>query len=215
MARMEQIKNVIMGLKSQSYAQAEGSLALAVDNKDDIKTAEPREQMQIIKGRQPVNTEPEAYGIGHKTEEGGEFNNIATKASTGPLEERKAGGSTDIICQKIRSLMGELIEGQDYFHIKGVPNAVLAKRGALKLLRRAGLTYHTTMIDKTIVVADGLLSYTMKTTISDDEGNVVAEAFGSASSLEKKFVGQGWSIESSLISISSKRSLVGAVKNLF
>ncbi|WP_405383929.1 hypothetical protein [Phascolarctobacterium sp.] len=215
MARIEEIKNVIMGLKSQSYAQSEGSLALAVDSKNGINTDEPREQIQIIKGGKPLNTDPEAYNVGNKAEAGSEPNCIVTNPPTGTLEERKVGGPTDTICQKIRSLMGELIEGQDYFRIKGVPNAVLSKRGALKLLRRAGLTYHTTMIDKTVVVADGLLSYTMKTTISDYEGNIVAEAFGSASSLEKKFVGQGWSIESSLISISNKRSLVGAVKNLF
>ena len=70
------------------------------------------------------------------------------------------------------------------------------------------------MMDKTISVPDGLISYTMKVTINDEEGNVVSEAFASASSLEKKWAKQGWAVESSLIGIAAKRGLVGAVKNL-
>ena len=68
------------------------------------------------------------------------------------------------------------------------------------------------MLDKTVDVANGFLGYTVKVSITDSNGEVVAEALASANSQEKKFVDKGLSSDSMLVGIASKRALVQAVK---
>ena len=188
------IKDIAQMIKEMGGKKVQNNAAAAVDGSNALDVA-----MTTI-------TYPENRVVNQTAQE--------NKAPESPVDERKTGGAIDNAHLKIKSLTRELIEGQDYFRLEKVPNAILSKAGALKLVRRAGFSYHVTMMDKTISVPDGLISYTMKVTINDEEGNVVSEAFASASSLEKKWAKQGWAVESSLIGIAAKRGLVGAVKNL-
>ena len=188
------IKDIAQMIKEMGGKKVQNHAAAAVDGSNALDL-----NMTTI-------TYPESRVVAQETQK--------KPASESPVDERKTGGAIDNAHLKIKSLTRELIEGQDYFRLEKVPNAILSKAGALKLVRRAGFSYHVTMMDKTISVPDGLISYTMKVTINDEEGNVVSEAFASASSLEKKWAKQGWAVESSLIGIAAKRGLVGAVKNL-
>lgn len=188
------IKDIAQMIKEMGGQKVQNNAAAAVDGSNALDL-----DMTTI-------TYPESRVVAQETQK--------KPASESRLDERNPAGAIDKTYIKVRSVVGALRANEDYFQLKGVANAVLGKRGALKIIRMAGLSYHTTMIDKTISVQDGLIAYTMKVTINDDEGNIVSEAFGSASSLEKKFTSQGWAVESSLISIATKRALVGAVKNL-
>ena len=70
------------------------------------------------------------------------------------------------------------------------------------------------MLDKTTDVPNSFIGYTIKVTITNQDGEIISEAICSANSKEKKFADKGFSADSMLINMATKRALVSSVKNL-
>lgn len=110
--------------------------------------------------------------------------------------------------------MSILVAGKDYGAIPGIKGTVLFKSGAVKIMKHFGLKQHIELLDKTVDIAEHFISYTVKVSLINASGEIVAEAFGSSNSHEKKFHDKGFSADSMLISMASKRALVSAIKDV-
>lgn len=111
-------------------------------------------------------------------------------------------------------IMSILTAGKDYGSIPGVKGTVLFKSGAIKIMKYLGLRQHIELLDKTVNVAEHFISYTVKVSLTIASGEIVAEAFGSANSHEKKFLDKGFSADSMLIGMAAKRALISAIKDV-
>lgn len=207
MAKINDIQAIIMGLRAQTQAQTKvqaeapaegnayqtnGTAALAPAHVEAQCVAEARPNLKIV-------------GSGKTAE------NQAHVSRVEPSNNSNASTNTHA---KMQAAAKMLVAGQDYTQIKGIKGNVLLKQGALKLLRLSGCSHTYTMVDKTVDVANGFLGYTVKTTIMDSDGVIVAEALASANTLEKKFADKGFAADSMLIGMASKRALVLAVKEM-
>ena len=76
-----------------------------------------------------------------------------------------------------------------------------------------GLKQSIELLDKTVNVSENFIFYTVKVSLINASGEIVAEAFGSANSHERKFIDKGFSADSMLISMASKRALVSVIKD--
>lgn len=205
MAKINDIQAIIMSMRAQTQAQTKkqaeapvkgndyqtnGTAALAQNPVEAQGVAEARPDLKIITS-------------GKKAENQAPVNRVE------PSNNSNASANTH---EKMQAAAQMLVAGQDYAQIKGIRGNVLLKSGALKLLRLSGCQYRYAMVDKTIDVAQVYIGYTVKATIVDGNGEVVAEALASANSHEKKFADRGMSSDSMLVGIASKRALVQAVK---
>lgn len=205
MAKINDIQAIIMSMRAQTQAQTKkqaeapvkgndyqtnGTAALAQNPVEAQGVAEARPDLKIITS-------------GKKAENQAPVNRVE------PSNNSNASANTH---EKMQAAAQMLVAGQDYAQIKGIRGNVLLKSGVLKLLRLSGCQYRYAMVDKTVDVAQAYIGYTVKATIVDANGEVVAEALASANSLEKKFADRGMSSDSMLVGIASKRALVQAVK---
>ena len=224
MAKISEIKDIIMNMKAQSRAQAqaealqtEGSAALAIEQ-PAVKVAEP---MQLIRGGRMENSRSESqnpqnlrgkYGDTDPLQSQGK--DTRSEAYSEPVEPFKNEGPSVYTCGKIKNAVKGLVLGIDYGPIKGIKGNILFKKGALKLLRLCGYKHSDQLLDKTVDVANGFIGYTCKVVILDENGEPIAEALASANSKEKKFEDKGFSSDSMLVTMAEKRALIQAVKEL-
>ena len=207
MAKINDIQAIIMGLRAQTQTQTKVQAAAQAEGNDyqTNGTAALAQNPVEIQGVAEARPELKIVGSGKKAE------NQAPVSHVEPSNNSNASANT---YAKMQAAAKMLVAGQDYAQIKGIKGNVLLKSGALKLLRLSGCSHTYTMVDKTIDVANGFLGYTVKTTIMDADGVIVAEALASANTLEKKFADKGFAADSMLIGMASKRALVLAVKEM-
>lgn len=224
MAKLDEIRSIIMNMKAQSKAQAqeeiiqtEGSAALAVEQ-TAVKVAEP---MQLIKGGKLENSRSEKPNTQNLRGQYGDTDPLQKQekaargeASNSPVERFKNEGPSVYTYGKIKNAVKELILGVDYGPVKGIKGNILFKKGALKLLQLCNYKHCDTLLDKTVDVANGFIGYTCKVVIIDENGEPIAEAIASANSKERKFEDKGFSSDSMLVSMAEKRALISAVKEL-
>ena len=103
------IKDIAQMIKEMGGKKVQNNAAVAVDGSNALDVA-----MTTI-------TYPENRVVNQTEQE--------NKAPESPVDERKTGGAIDNAHLKIKSLTRELIEGQDYFRLEKVPNAILSKAG--------------------------------------------------------------------------------------
>ena len=224
MAKISEIKDIIMNMKAQSRAQAqaealqtEGSAALAIEQ-PAVKVAEP---MQLIRGGRMENSRSEKPNTQNLRGQYGDTDPLQkqekaarSEDSSELVEPSKNEGPSVDTCGKIKNAVKELILNLDYGPIKGIKGNILFKKGALKLLRLCGYKHSDQLLDKTVDVANGFIGYTCKVVILDENGEPIAEAIASANSKEKKFEDKGFSSDSMLVTMAEKRALIQAVKEL-
>ena len=224
MAQLDQIKSIIMNMKAQSRAQAqgeiyptEGSAALAMEQ-PAVKVAEP---MQLIRGGRMENSRSEKPNTQNLRGQYGDTDPLQKQekaargeASSSPVERFKNEGPSVCICKNIKNAVKELVLGVDYGPVKGIKGKILFKKGALKLLQLCNYKHCDTLLDKTVDIANGFIGYTCKVVIIDENGEPIAEAIASANSKERKFEDKGFSSDSMLVSMAEKRALISAVKEL-
>lgn len=224
MAQLDQIRSIIMNMKAQSRAQAqgevyptEGNTALAIEQ-PAVKVAEP---MQLIRGGRMENSRSEKPNTQNLRGKYGDTDPLQKQekdtrgeASSEPVEPFKNGGPSVYTCQKIKEAVKALVLGTDYGPVKGIKGNILFKKGALKLLQLCGYKHCDTLLDKTVDAANGFIGYTVKVVIVDENGVPIAEAIGSANSLEKKFADKGFSSDYLLVNMAQKRALIQAIKEL-
>ena len=224
MAQLDQIKSIIMNMKAQSRAQAqgevyptEGSAALAIEQ-PAVKVAEP---MQLIRGGRMENSRSEKPNTQNLRGKYGDTDPLQKQekdtrgeASSEPVEPFKNGGPSVYTCQKIQEAVKALTLGVHYGPVKGIKGNLLFKAGALKLLQLCSYKHTDQLLDKTVDAANGFIGYTVKVVIVDEKGVPIAEAIGSANSLEKKFADKGFSSDYLLANMAQKRALIQAVKEL-
>lgn len=224
MPQLNEIRNIILSMKAQSKAQTknevpqiEGSAALAIEPKP-VKIAEP---MQLIRGGKLENSNSDRPNT--KTSRGtledidqlhgpGKITRISD--SSKPVERFKNEGPSVCTYQKIKNAVKELIFGVHYGQVKGIKGNLLFKAGAIKLLQLCNYRHTDQLLDKTVDAANGFIGYTVKVVIVDENGVPIAEAIGSANSLEKKFADKGFSSDYLLVSMAEKRGLIQAIKEL-
>ena len=225
MAQLDEIRSIIMNMKAQSRAQAqgevyptEGNAALAIEQ-PAVKVAEP---MQLIRGGRMENSRSEKPNTQNLRGKYGDTDPLQKQekdtrgeASSEPVEPFKNGGPSVYTCQKIKDAVKELIFGVHYGQVKGIKGNLLFKAGALKLLQLCSYKHTDQLLDKTVDAANGFIGYTVKVVIVDENGVPIAEAIGSANSLEKKFADKGFSSDYLLANMAQKRALIQAVKELF
>ena len=90
----------------------------------------------------------------------------------------------------------------------------LFKAGAIKLLQLCGYKHTDQLLDKTVDAVNRFIGYTVKVVIVDENGVPIAEAIGSANSLEKKFADKGFSSDYLLVNIAQNRALIQSIKEL-
>ena len=224
MAKISEIKDIIMNMKAQSRAQAqaealqtEGSAALAIEQ-PAVKVAEP---MQLIRGGRMENSRSESQNAQNLRGKYGDTDPLQSQgkdtrseAYSEPVEPFKNEGPSVYTCGKIKNAVKGLVLGIDYGPIKGIKGNILFKKGALKLLRLCGYKHSDQLLDKTVDVANGFIGYTCKVVILDENGEPIEEAIASANSKEKKFEDKGFSSDSMLVTMAEKRALIQAVKEL-
>ncbi|MCI7676127.1 MAG: hypothetical protein MSQ83_07040 [Phascolarctobacterium sp.] len=224
MAQLEEIRQIIMNMKSQSKAQTknevpqiEGSTALVIEPQP-VKIAE---NMQLIRGGKLDNSRSERPNTQNLRGQYGDTDPFQSQlktdrreASSKPVEPSKNEGPSVDTCGKIKNAVKELILNLDYGPIKGIKGNILFKKGALKLLRLCGYKHSDQLLDKTVDVANGFIGYTVKVVIVDENGVPIAEAIGSANSKERKFEDKGFSADSLLVTMAAKRGLINAIKEL-
>lgn len=224
MAKISEIKDIIMNMKAQSRAQAqaealqtEGNAALAIEQ-PAVKVAEP---MQLIRGGRMENSRSESQNAQNLRGKYGDTDPLQSQgkdtrgeAYSEPVEPFKNEGPSVYTCGKIKNAVKGLVLGIDYGPIKGIKGNILFKKGALKLLRLCGYKHSDQLLDKTVDVANGFIGYTCKVVILDENGEPIAEAIASANSKEKKFEDKGFSSDSMLVTMAEKRALIQAVKEL-
>lgn len=224
MAKLDEIRSIIMNMKAQSKAQAqeeavqtEGSAALAIEPKP-VKIAEP---MQLIRGGKLENSNSDRPNT--QTSRGtledadqlhgqGKITRIGDSSS--PVERSKKEGPSVYTFQKIKDAVKALTLGVHYGPVKGIKGNLLFKAGAIKLLQLCNYKHTDQLLDKTVDAANGFIGYTVRVVIVDENGVPIAEAIGSANSLEKKFADKGFSSDYLLVNMAQKRALIQAVKEL-
>ncbi|WP_299447225.1 hypothetical protein [uncultured Phascolarctobacterium sp.] len=117
-------------------------------------------------------------------------------------------------CQKIKDAVKALTLGVHYGPVKGIKGNLLFKAGAIKLLQLCDYKHSDQLLDKTVDATNGFIGYTVRVVIVDENGVPIAEAIGSANSLEKKFSDKGFSSDYLLVNMAQKRALIQAVKEL-
>ena len=224
MAQLDEIRSIIMNMKAQSRAQAqgevyptEGNAALAIEQ-PAVKVAEP---MQLIRGGRMENSRSEKPNTQNLMGKYGDTDPLQKQekdtrgeASSEPVEPFKNGGPSVYTCQKIKDAVKELIFGVHYGQVKGIKGNLLFKAGAIKLLQLCGYKHTDQLLDKTVDATNGFIGYTVKVVIVDENGVPIAEAIGSANSLEKKFADKGFSSDYLLANMAQKRALIQAIKEL-
>lgn len=192
MASINDIKNLIKGMKAQPVPVNEGNAAIKQAVVAPQVVEEPKPQLQLVKpNNQTAAVRPEtAY------------------------EASNADEPTVITCSSIKAATKHLIEGVDYGQVRGIQGNLLFKQGALKILKICNCKYHTTMLDKTTDIPNSFIGYTVKVSITNQDGEIISEAICSANSKEKKFADKGFSSDCMLINMATKRALVSSVKNL-
>lgn len=224
MAKLDEIRSIIMNMKAQSKAQAqeeavqtEGSAALAIEPKP-VKIAEP---MQLIRGGKLENSNSDRPNT--QTSRGtledadqlhgqGKITRIGDSSS--PVERSKKEGPSVYTFQKIKDAVKALTLGVHYGPVKGIKGNLLFKAGAIKLLQLCDYKHTDQLLDKTVDTANGFIGYSVRVVIVDENGVPIAEAIGSANSLEKKFADKGFSSDYLLVNMAQKRALIQAVKEL-
>lgn len=224
MAKLDEIRSIIMNMKAQSKAQAqeeavqtEGSAALAIEPKP-VKIAEP---MQLIRGGKLENSNSDRPNT--QTSRGtledadqlhgqGKITRIGDSSS--PVERSKKEGPSVYTFQKIKDAVKALTLGVHYGPVKGIKGNLLFKAGAIKLLQLCNYKHTDQLLDKTVDAANGFIGYTVRVVIVDENGVPIAEAIGSANSSEKKFADKGFSSDYLLVNMAQKRALIQAVKEL-
>ena len=224
MAQLDQIRSIIMNMKAQSRAQAqgevyptEGNAALAIEQ-PAVKVAEP---MQLIRGGRMENSRSEKPNTQNLKGKYGDTDTLRKQekdtrreASSEPVEPFKNDGPRVYTCGNIKNAVKALVLGTDYGPVKGIKGNILFKKGALKLLQLCGYKHTDQLLDKTVDAANGFIGYTVKVVIVDENGVPIAEAIGSANSLEKKFADKGFSSDYLLANMAQKRALIQAIKEL-
>lgn len=224
MAQLDEIRSIIMNMKAQSRAQVqgevyptEGNAALAIEQ-PAVKVAEP---MQLIRGGRMENSRSEKPNTQNLRGKYGDTDPLQKQekdtrgeASSEPVEPFKNGGPSVYTCQKIKDAVKELIFGVHYGQVKGIKGNLLFKAGAIKLLQLCGYKHTDQLLDKTVDATNGFIGYTVKVVIVDENGVPIAEAIGSANSLEKKFADKGFSSDYLLANMAQKRALIQAIKEL-
>ena len=192
MASINDIKNLIRGMKAQTVPVNEGNTAVKHEEVAPQVVEEAKPQLQLVKpNTQTAVVRPQ----------------IAS-------ETRNVDEPTVITCSSIKAATKHLVEGVDYGQVRGIQGNLLFKQGALKILKICNCKYHTTMLDKTTDVPNSFIGYTVKVSITNQDGEIISEAICSANSKEKKFADKGFSADSMLINMATKRALVSSVKNL-
>ncbi len=107
-----------------------------------------------------------------------------------------------------------LREGTDYGRILGVPNNVLFKPGAAKIINFLRLRPQIQLLHTVFDPEAKAISYTVKVTLVNEDGIAVTEALGAANTLETKFAKAGMGSQNLVVSQAVKRATVSAVKNL-
>jgi len=107
-----------------------------------------------------------------------------------------------------------LREGVDYGQIPGVKNNVLFKPGAAKIIAFLRLRPQVQLLHTVFDPATSAISYTVKVTLVNQDGEAVTEALGAANSLEPKFAKAAMGSQNLVVSQAVKRATVSAVKNL-
>lgn len=220
MAQLDQIKTIIMGMKSQSKnpikaqnLQTEGSAALDVTAKP-IKISEP---MHIIKGGKRDNNYNSKQDNKYVLEQSHCTNSEPTMPSgthSNPIEQQDNTPASICTNDKIKAAVRQLVFGTDYGNIPSIKGNILFKKGALKLLQLCNFKHHDTLLEKNVDVANGFIGYTVKVVILNENTEPIAEAIASANSKEKKFADKGFSSDYLLVNMAQKRALVQAVKEL-
>lgn len=188
MAKLDDIKSYIHSLNEQYVT--DGSSALAVAVEEPVANENPSIKVDVKNNIEP----PPRPTIKN------------------PFFEEKA--EKNVTNDRKSDIINNLVFGEDYGIIPKVQGNVLFKKGALKIIKLMGYKHTMTLVDKSVDVANNYLGYTVKVTIVDADGGIVTEAFGSANTLEAKFVGKGFAADSMLIGMASKRALVECAKEL-
>ena len=136
------------------------------------------------------------------------------EASNEPVKPFKNECPSVYTCQKIKNAVKALTLGVHYGPVKGIKGNLLFKAGAIKLLQLCGYHHNDQLLDKTVDAANGFIGYTVKVVIVDENGVPIAEAIGSANSLEKKFADKGFSSDYLLVNMAQKRALIQGIKEL-
>lgn len=192
MASINDIKNLIRGMKAQTVPVNEGNTAVKHEEVAPQVVEEAKPQLQLVKpNNQTAVVRPQIASE-------------APKEAT-PIETTYAD---------IKAATKALIEGTDYGYIPRVDKPILFKHGALKILRMMEWSKHETLVEKHIDVEHEFLAYTVKVTVVDADGTPIAEAYGSANTKEAKFASKGMSADSMLVGMAAKRALITAVKEL-
>lgn len=190
MASIKEIKNLIKGMKVQPVN--EGNAAVKQEEVAHQVVEEVKPQLQLVKpNNQTAVVRPKIASEAQKVEE-----------------------ATLVTCSSIKAATKQLIEGVDYGQVRGIQGNLLFKQGALKILKICNCKYHTTMLDKTTDIPNSFIGYTVKVSITNQDGEIISEAICSANSKEKKFADKGFSSDCMLINMATKRALVSSVKNL-
>lgn len=118
------------------------------------------------------------------------------------------------VLNELSNFLSTLVEGKDYGYLPNIPKPVLFKSGALRILQFLKCTYTVTLVDKTIIPTEKLISYTVCVSVLTSEGQQIGQALGSTNSLETKFIKSGFSADNMLVSMATKRALLEAVRTL-
>ena len=192
MASINEIKNLIKGMKGQAVPVHEGNAAVKQEVAAPSVVEETKPQLQLVKPNNQTAVARPEIASEHRNE-------------TAPIETT---------CADIKAATKALIEGVDYGYIPRVDKPILFKHGALKILRMMEWSKHETLVEKHIDVEHEFLAYTVKVTVVDADGTPIAEAYGSANTKEAKFASKGMSADSMLVGMAAKRALITAVKEL-
>ena len=119
-----------------------------------------------------------------------------------------------VVATDLRTFLKTLRNGVDYGTLPKVEGAILFKTGALKILKFLGLRHKPKLVEKSIDIANGFLGYTVLVTILNSDDIAIHEHLGSANTLEPKFIKKGFGADNTIISMATKRALVGAVKEI-
>ena len=111
-------------------------------------------------------------------------------------------------------IKANLREGIDYGQIPGVKNNVLFKPGAAKIINFLHLRVQVQLLHTVFNPEAKAISYTVKVTLINPDGEAITEALGAASTLEPKFLKGGMGSQNLVVSQAVKRGTVSAVKNL-
>lgn len=104
--------------------------------------------------------------------------------------------------------------GLDYGQIPGVKNNVLFKPGAAKIINFLKLRPQVQLLHTVFDPEKNAITYTVKVSLVNQDGEVVTEALGAANTLEPKFIKSPMGSQNLVATQAVKRATVSAVKNL-